>query len=404
MSSEEQLVREEIAKVGPFQTFSRLIAQNDQIIRGRDLGNGRAIAAARTAIYTELVRHWAAEQQRAFGYDRPFAVVALGGTGRGEMTPCSDNDFAFLFDDAVEGNPFLIELQQQVVNSDRFASQYGFSCLALPFSLDDVTSLSGKQLNSFIDMRPVYDPHELAQRFRERIRATFDPFGHFLHVRGFWKDQWEKAAGECEHVERFDIKNDGLRVFLAGIWTLAGQKFLHSHQVYSDLVESRDLDAYYYLLRIRAFAHSRRPPGRFSSAGGNHAEDVLTFEDFTSFGEMLGPDAEERDRYEFANEARARLLSARRRVANFAKGVIERELKNGHEVGPSSSIVYGAGGLGYKTPPQGCNDSGKKPGRHGLAPGLATLRGPGGPFRIANLFSERRRLADAGARTLGLVL
>ena len=155
MSSEEQLVREEIAKVGPFQTFSRLIAQNDQIIRGRDLGNGRAIAAARTAIYTELVRHWAAEQQRAFGYDRPFAVVALGGTGRGEMTPCSDNDFAFLFDDAVEGNPFLIELQQQVVNSDRFASQYGFSCLALPFSLDDVTSLSGKQLNSFIDIRQV---------------------------------------------------------------------------------------------------------------------------------------------------------------------------------------------------------------------------------------------------------
>ena len=359
MSPEEQRVREAIGQTDPLQVFHRLIAENDQLIRGSELDNGRELAAARTAIYTELVRHWAAAQQRAFGYDRPFAVVALGGTGRGEMTPWSDNDFALLFDGALEGNRFLIELQQQILNSDRFEREYGFACAALPFSLDDVPSLNGKQLNSFLDMRPVYDPDDLASLFRERIRATFDPFEHFLHVRGFWRGHWEKAAGEYERIERFDIKNDGLRVFLAGIWTLAGPRFQHSHEVYRESVEPRDLAAYYYLLRTRSFVHARRRGGPASTAAGNHAEDVLTFEDFNSFGEMLGPGADERERYEFAGHARARLLSARRRVASFAKGVIERELREGHPVAAGSLIVYGSSGLRYAVQPPARNDAEK---------------------------------------------
>ena len=36
----------------------------------------------------------------------------VAGTGRAEMAPCSDNDFAFLFEDALEGNSFLLELQK----------------------------------------------------------------------------------------------------------------------------------------------------------------------------------------------------------------------------------------------------------------------------------------------------
>ena len=356
MSPEEQRVREAIGKLGPGQAFRRLIAENDALVRGPELDNGRELAAARTAIYTELVRHWAERQQHALGYQRPFAVVALGGTGRAEMTPCSDNDFAFLFEDAVEGNSFLMELQQQMLNSDRFQTEYGFACTPLPFSLDDVPSLSDKQLNSFLDMRPVYDPHGLAELFRARIRATFDPFEHFLHVRSFWNGQWEKAAGEYELVARFDIKNDGLRVFLAGIWTLAGPGFRHSHEIYREFVEPRDLAAYYYLLRTRAFVHARHPCAPSSAPGGNHVEDVLTFDDFTAFGEMLPPETDERARYEFAGHARARLLSARRRVASFAKGVIERELKQGHQVAAGSPIFYGSGGLGYQTQPAARDD------------------------------------------------
>jgi hypothetical protein len=348
----ESSVRERIRQVGALPAFRQLIAENDRLIRGPELNNGRGISSARTAIYTGLVGEWALEQHRAFGYDKPFGVVALGGTGRGEMAPCSDLDFAFLFEDALEGNPFLLELQRQALHSGAFESRFGFKCMPLPFRLDDLPALAGKQLNSFLDMRPVYDPCSLAGLFRERIRATFDSFEHFLHVRGFWEDQWEKATRKSERLDRFDIKNEGLRLFLAGIWTLAGRDFRHSHEVYQELEDPRDLEAYDFLLRIRSFVHSRRTGSRLVTGMGNHPEDMLGFEDFISFGEMLGPDADEGARFEFANEVRARLLSARRRVARFATGVIEGELKAGRVVSLGNPIVNGVGGLYHSASPE----------------------------------------------------
>jgi UTP:GlnB (protein PII) uridylyltransferase len=116
----DKQVRQTIERHGPAEAFRRLIESSDALLRGCDLDHGLEMAAARSATYTGLMGHWATEQQKVFGYDRPFAVVALGGTGREEMTPCSDTDFAFLFDDAIEGNHFLLELQQQVLHTDAF--------------------------------------------------------------------------------------------------------------------------------------------------------------------------------------------------------------------------------------------------------------------------------------------
>ncbi len=330
--------------------FRRRIAANDRLIRGPELDNGRAIASARTAIYTDLVARWAAEQQASFGYDRPFAVVALGGTGREEVTPYSDLDFAFLFDDAIEGNPFLLSLQRQILPPGSFAEEHGFGFEPLPFNLDDIPALEGKQLNSFVDLRAVHDPAGLARRFRERLRGTFDPFEHFLHVQGFWRAQWEKSAAESERLDRFDIKNDGLRVFLAGVWTRGGKEFVHSHDIYRTIDDPRDLAAYDFLLRIRGFIHLRRNTHGRATATGSHPEDVLGFDDFTSFGELLGPDADEQERFDFSGAVRARLLSARRRVAQFTNGVMGHELRHGRERRPGSPIVYGEGGLRHVSP------------------------------------------------------
>jgi hypothetical protein len=345
ISDDENRVLEAVRQCGPLEAYRRLIAENNALIQGPDLNNGRAVTTMRTAIHAALAGQWAEEQQRTLGYDKPFAMVALGGTGRAEVTPCSDLDFALLFDDAIEGNAFLLELQRQMLHTSEFRERLGFSCVPFPFNVDDMPSLRGKQLNSFLDVRPVFDPSGLAVRFRERIQATFDPFEHFLHVRRFWKEQWEATATASERLDRFDIKNDGLRVFLSGIWTLAGKTFIHSHEVYRTLEEPRDLEAYDFLLRIRAWIHLRRPPSRRPDAFGHRSADVLDFEDFLSFGEMVGPESDERMRFDFADRVRSRLLSARRRVAVFARAVIERELRRGRAVAPGSPIIYGTGGL-----------------------------------------------------------
>ncbi|NIP93782.1 MAG: hypothetical protein GWO24_10095, partial [Akkermansiaceae bacterium] len=312
---------------------------------GSDLDHGLEFAAARTAIYTGLMADWAREQRERDGYDRPFAVVALGGTGRGEMTPCSDTDFAFLFDDALEENSFLLELQRQVLHTGEFARRCGFGAGALPFNLDDMPELDTVQRNSFLDMKPVYDPDGLAERFRRRIRATFDPFEHFLHVSSFWRDHWGDLQAKSDRLDGFDIKKDGLRVFLAGIWAFAAREFVHSHQVYDTIEDKRDLEAYALLLRIRSFVHLRRGTHRAASATGAHPEDLLGFDDFQSFGAMLGPEASVEERYEFDNEVRARLLSARRRVDRYTRGVIGRAFKEGREIRTGSTVLFGAGGL-----------------------------------------------------------
>src|SRR5271166_5634099 len=102
ISDNENRVLEAVRQCGPLEAYRRLIAENNALIRGPDLKNGRAITTMRTAIHTVLAGQWAEEQQRMLSYDKPFALVALGGTGREEVTPCSDLDFAFLFDDALE--------------------------------------------------------------------------------------------------------------------------------------------------------------------------------------------------------------------------------------------------------------------------------------------------------------
>jgi len=123
-----------IARAGPLGAYRELIAGNDALIRSAVVTNGRVITSARTAIHAALVRHWAAEQQRAIGYDKPFAVVALGGTGRAEVAPGSDLDFAFLFGRRPGGEFLSLELQRQVLHSPEFKRRCGFTFLPLPLA------------------------------------------------------------------------------------------------------------------------------------------------------------------------------------------------------------------------------------------------------------------------------
>ena len=272
-------------------------------------------------------------------------MLAIGGTGREEVTPRSDLDLVFLFEDEFETHPFFLQLQRQTMHSSAFEDEYGFSFGATPLGVNDAPKLKEKQLNAFLDMAPVYDPFGMAEPFRQSIRDTFDPFEHFLHLRSMWKAKWEKACGASELLKHFDIKSDGLRLFLGGVWTLGAREFRHSAQIYSELEDPRDLDAYEFLLRIRSWIHLRKPVSGKSDPTGGHVEDIMGFDDFTSFGEMLGRDVGDRERFEFANEVRTKLLSARRRVASFARGIIERELHIGRRIAPDRSIVLGAGGL-----------------------------------------------------------
>ncbi|MBL9151874.1 MAG: hypothetical protein JNK37_05300 [Verrucomicrobiales bacterium] len=340
------------------ERLRQCLAANDARIRSTDLDIGEAIVRERTAIYTAAIADWAAEQQAAFGYDRPFAVAALGGTGRQEVTPCSDRDIAILFEDDVESPgtlPFVRELKRQTEESDDFRRRHGFTIAPQPRGRADLADLREKDLNSFLDILPIYDPGGLAESFRQTIRETYDPFEHFLHVRSLWRRLWERAGAMAEAVREVDLKNDVLRLFLSGVWTLGGKDFEHSHAVYARIAadDPRILDAYHFLLRLRCWIQLSRTTRGPATALGNHPEDVMRYEDFERLGDWLGTDAPERDRLEFGNAVRARILDARRRIAMFARGVIEGELRPGRRISPGHPVALGAGGL-YHAEPETC--------------------------------------------------
>lgn len=346
LDSFEAKVQSLIGSQGPLEAYRTLIAENDALIRSDALEIGHEIVARRSAIHCLLMADWAEEQQKSAGYERPFAVVAIGGTGREEMTPCSDTDFAFLFDDTIEGNDFLLSLQHQTIQTKEFRNRCGFEGETLPFNLEDASDCPDlKQLNAFLDMKPAYDPTGLAAQFRETIQETYDPFRHFLHVSEHWLEHWGESNSEAERIDRFDIKNEGLRTFLGGVWALAGNRFIHSHEIYPRIDDPDVLPAYYFLLRIRAFLHLQKGTHSNPTATGSHAEDVLYFEDFLSLGDLKGSDASEQEKFEFAIDVRERLLDARRRVDRFACGAIGGELKRGRPIRPGVTLVYGSGGL-----------------------------------------------------------
>jgi len=334
------------------QVYLQRIAENDALIRSARLDHGREIIRARTAIHTDIIVAWVREELQRLGHDRPFAVVALGGTGREEVTPASDIDIAFLVDDQCAGNELLRELHRQTKHTREFEERSGFRFTASAYRVgQDEGFLDELEMNAFLDMRPLHDPHGLAEKFRARIRATHSAFSHFLMLRNEWQKRWQSGAGNVERIDRVDLKEHCLRAFQIGVWVLAGRDYRHSHDIYRTLADPQVLHAFDFIHRLRSWLHLHRQNCPTDSSGARHEPDIMTFDDFAHMDELLGPEATIKQRRDFADEVRQRFIDARCRIAAFARGILGCELASGRPVAPGSPIVLGASGLRHTDVP-----------------------------------------------------
>ena len=67
-------IRKLLQSEKPSEIYKSLIAENNTAAQSSDLDNGRQLVTERTALYTELVRHWAQEQQKSLNYQQAFAA------------------------------------------------------------------------------------------------------------------------------------------------------------------------------------------------------------------------------------------------------------------------------------------------------------------------------------------
>ena len=212
----------------------------DEIARrlAQEPGRGRAAAQATAFLYDQLVRlSYDFVRERVIGapLDEGFALVALGGTGRGEMAPYSDLDLMFLTAKPPSAEAertaaatlhLLWELKIKVGHSVRSASQL------MALARKDMTVRT-----AFLEARWLWGDakaFDLAMaRFRKEVVAG--SAAEFVAAKLAERDQRHVRMGDSRYVVEPNVKDGkgGLRDLHTLYWI---GKYVHGVERPADLV------------------------------------------------------------------------------------------------------------------------------------------------------------------------
>jgi [protein-PII] uridylyltransferase len=212
----------------------------DEIARrlAQEPGRGRAAAQATAFLYDQLVRlSYDFVRERVIGVplDEGFALVALGGTGRGEMAPYSDLDLMFLTAKPPSAEAertaaatlhLLWELKIKVGHSVRSASQL------MALARKDMTVRT-----AFLEARWLWGDakaFDLAMaRFRKEVVAG--SAAEFVAAKLAERDQRHVRMGDSRYVVEPNVKDGkgGLRDLHTLYWI---GKYVHGVERPADLV------------------------------------------------------------------------------------------------------------------------------------------------------------------------
>lgn len=277
------------------KTFLRL---EGAMIRMRHDGgeSGLAVVHARAAMIDVLLAHlfdyalqtWT---QSNGGMPAPVSLVALGGYGRGELSPLSDVDIMFLFPSKVK-IAAVKPLQEHLINEILYilwdcALKVGHSTR----TVDDVFAEARKDIQtktSLLESRLIAGSDTLYQSFATAYESFYRNENPRAYIAARLEDQAQRRAkyGGTVFLQEPDIKSGvgGLRDYQNAFWMarvklgikdiseLAGQGQLRRNEL-------RDFTrAYDFLLRVRNEFH-------FAS---KHPTDLLNLEAQPRVGFGLG--------------------------------------------------------------------------------------------------------------------
>ena len=195
---------------------------------------GRAAARATAYLHDQLVR-LAYDFVTAGDSPEPMALVALGGTGRGEMAPFSDLDLMFLTAakpspaqaKAVEAFLHLMwELKLKVGHSVR--------------SMDELIALTRTDMTvrtAFLEARLVWGEQGIFDQAMRRFRAKIvnGTAAEFVAAKLAERDERHRRMGDTRYVVEPNVKDGkgGLRDLHALYWI---GKYVHGVEKPADLV------------------------------------------------------------------------------------------------------------------------------------------------------------------------
>ncbi len=253
-----------------YRAFQRFLgAERDKIrIWHRQGAGGREVVQAHTGLVDETIKHVVMSLHALPDFGKQdllnkFALVAIGGYGRGELNPCSDIDLLFLYQGKM--SKALDRFIQEIISVLwGIGLEIGQSCRTLrdcqSLAKDDPTIRT-----SMIETRFLIGLNDLHRKLGESIRKSVlgRSVTKFLedNIQKFFTRK-ESEAGVTSHPEP-DNKNGpgGLREYHAAMWTVAvcfGGLSLRELDR-DDIIGRDELDSLYpsvnFLLRVRNELH-----------------------------------------------------------------------------------------------------------------------------------------------------
>jgi [protein-PII] uridylyltransferase len=306
---------------------------------------GLILARARAAVVDELLRalfdHALATYQRSHGAPPvPVSLVALGGYGRGELSPHSDVDVMFLF--PAKTKPTVAKALQEHLSNEILYPLWDCD-LKVGHStrtVDEVFIEARKDIQtktSLLESRLIAGSGSLYENFASAYRSYFTTENPKGYIASRLEDQAQRRAkyGDTVFLQEPDIKSGvgGLRDYQNALWMarvklgitamaeLADQNYLPAQ----DVAEFNR--AYDFLLRIRNELHFmvRRPT------------DLLDLESQSRIAQSLGyPQPDELERVERFMEDYYRAANSIHRISKL----VESRLALSLERDDSGSISF----------------------------------------------------------------
>lgn len=270
---------------------------DEEIRRQHQAGaSGLEVARARSAVIDELLRALfanalASYQQPGQALPAPVALVALGGYGRGELSPLSDVDVMFLF--PAKTKPAVVKpLQEHLSNEILYPLwdcdlKVGHSTR----NVDEVFIEARKDIQTktaLLESRLIAGSASLYENFASAYRSYFTSENPKGYIASRLEDQNQRRIkyGDTVFLQEPDIKNGvgGLRDYQNTLWMarvklgittmgeLADQNYLAPAEV------AAFHEAYDFLLRIRNELHFLV----------RHPTDLLDLENQTRIAGNLG--------------------------------------------------------------------------------------------------------------------
>ena len=269
-SSVRQIPSDPKVRLDYFRKFKSLIQKEQEKIKTwhRTGAGGREVIQALTGLIDEVARHVVTTLSELEEYQNKklpdkFALVAVGGYGRGELNPGSDIDLLFLLQKKMDKT--LDRFIQDIISVLwGIGLEIGQSCRTIKecqiLALDDPTIRT-----SMIETRFLTGNHTLYQKLWDSVRKNVlkKKAKEFLNenLKPIFKSS-ETREGVTSHPEP-DIKNGpgGLRDYHAALWAVAvsfdGTSLQEIER--ADVVTPEELDqlreSVNHLLKIRNELH-----------------------------------------------------------------------------------------------------------------------------------------------------